>query len=132
MSNDYKLGKVRNVQHVEGMEQGHDAEAIATFKDGSQQTMTWSRRTLESYCASRIRDGYLTVEIKGRVSLELFYKVISDLVGGGEISKEHFVSIALPYMMPGQVRVVNMIAKGTSPIFRGCVQVRLVNPVKSA
>lgn len=132
MSKDYELGKVRNVQSVAGMEQGHDAEAIATFKDGRQETLTWSRRTLESYCASRIRDGFLTMEVRGRVSLELFYRLISELVGGNEISKEHFVTIALPFMMPGQVRVVNMIAKGTSPTFRGCIQVRLVSPVKSA
>jgi hypothetical protein len=124
------MGKVRNVQNIEQMRLGFDAEALVTVEGGEPYPVYWKRIALPDLFGSRIIDGYLTIEVRGRPSLELFYRMLEIVIDPVRLNKDDFVKLYLPNLQPEQVRVVNVVAKADSPTWRGMIQVRLVNPTK--
>lgn len=126
------IGRVRNVQYVTGVMAGFDAEADVLEPTDDQDVVQWSRIQLPELFAGHIHNGYVTLNVRRGIKLDAFYAMLAEKVGMPELDKSHFVTLVLPAMMPGQARVANVVAKCYSPMFRGCIQVQLINPVKSA
>jgi len=126
-----KMSRVRNIQYVKDLDSVRDAEADIINADGSKTTIRWARLNIQEVAAPHMNNDYITLEVPARVSLELMYHLLSIKLECSSINKNEFVRLVLAAMYPGQVRVINVVARADSTLFRGLIQVRLVNPKPS-
>lgn len=125
------MSRVRNIQYSKDLDDLRDAEADVINADGSKTTVRWARLNIFKIAEPHMNNGYVTLEVPARVSLELMYQLLSIKLGCSVINKNEFVRLVLAAMYPGQVRVINVVARADSTLFRGLIQVRLVNPKPS-
>lgn len=122
-----KMSRVRNIQYVKDLDDFRDAEADIINADGSKTVIRWARLNIQTIAEPFMTNGYVELEVPARVSLELMYHLLSIKLSCSAINKGEFVRLILAAMYPGQVRVINVVARADSTLFRGLIQVRLVN-----
>jgi hypothetical protein len=120
-----KLSRVRNTSDRRLLQWG-DGEVDFIYPDGKIVPFQFPRFSLAEYFKDQLQDGELNVALPRGVTKEYLFRLIGHIGVNSYFTEEHFQLITVPKGLGmGATHLINLIARSTSPYWRGCLAIRL-------
>ena len=120
------FGDPQPIFDLENLDAGNDAQIVCKFSDDTRQVFYYRRENLTDLFASKIDDGYLSVEVRETTTLTQVLEKLEKTFGR-KFPVNEFQSFKLPRVLKGQTAICNLLARYDSVSYRGCVTLRLKN-----